>query len=386
MSLKQIFDSITPDNIKDIDLIKDAMEIFIENLEENSEISIDIKKIYESDNKHIRENLLKLHLNSIYNVITKAQGNDLIAGKLESHSAAVIPIKRNIIDILNSEYLNSNKTLKEKLGTKSIIEYTYNLAKYLQDDVVNANDFTLTEIKPFYFQTEGSIYREMYEYIVKPLSHPIGFTYNYVQGLNQTLTDYFGVSLDYNFNKIEIRCLTGHYDIFTPDSDDTLVKTDFLTRVNFLTGELFTETEYTEYVTVWLNKNPINLEFGNADNATDKIVYFDDNTLIKQIGTSIDVYYRNLVDEIADNLVYIKEYNEQCSIYVEQEQKFNFTYEDDLSFETEQNIPTDVYNTLTESEETFEIIILSTAGSYIATVDDYYLFSTDGYYMRTVPI
>lgn len=381
MALKQIFDAITPDNIKDIDLIRDAMDIFIANLEENSAISIDIKELYNSDNLHIQEALINVYLNSLYSVITKAQENKLIANKLEFHDAEVIPLKNSITDILTNEYLTTNKVFKQKLGTKGIIEYTYNLAKYLQDNVVNADDFVLEEVKPFYFRTEGSIYNEVYEYIVKPLSHPIGFTYNYVQVIQQSIIDYFGLTASYKFNNIEVRVLDGTYHVFTPDSDDTNVKADFLTRVNFLTGSLFTEQEYYDLVTVHLDHVAYDLRFNNIDGSTEKIVYFTEGSMLKQTANPINVYYREIADENAGNDTYEEYWTTQASLYIDYDQILNINYGDDIQFDIISDFGTESYDSTSEIIDVFSALFVNTNGYYLYTDDNKYIIPSDNWYL-----
>ena len=59
--LLAIFKAITPDNIKDLPLISDSMEIFIELLSENSYISSDVKSaLSERTTDSISEELSKI--------------------------------------------------------------------------------------------------------------------------------------------------------------------------------------------------------------------------------------------------------------------------------------------------------------------------------------
>ena len=103
MNLKYIFDAITPENIKNIPVIRSAMDIFIQNLEKNAKVSKDIRKIYESDNENVKIALIKTYLNSLYNVISKAQTNKVIKNKLDEHELLDVPLKTKITSILNEE-------------------------------------------------------------------------------------------------------------------------------------------------------------------------------------------------------------------------------------------------------------------------------------------
>lgn len=381
--LKQIFDSITPDNIKDLDIIRDAMDIFIENLENNSEISTDITKLFTSENEEIQNALYATYIQSLYDAITSAQTNPLIAAKLENHLAEYIPIQGKITDILNDEYLLANKVIKQKTGLASIIEHTYNLAKYLQDNEKNSSDFEFNEVKPFHFNVKGSIYREVYDNFVKPLSHPIGFTHDYLQTLIQPLFDYFQLDTEYKFNNVEIRCLSGYFYIFTPDADDTNVKIDILSRTNYATGELYTLNEYINYFTVLTNKEPI--DFINYEDGS-RVVKFSDDTIVKQTLDPIKVYYRNLSDEQAENDVYIQEFNTQCSLYVDAELIVSTQYDDDIVFSTE-NFFEEEYDvseggSMSVSSDEERIVwsgyyFYSSDNKYFNTADNWYFYSSD---------
>lgn len=382
--LKQIFDSITPDNIKDLDIIRDAMEIFIENIEQNAEISTDITKVFTSENEEIQNALYATYIQSLYNAITKAQSNPLIVEKMENHLADYIPLQGKITDILNDEYLLANKVIKQKTGLASIIEHTYNLAKYLQDNEKNTNDFEFNEVRPFHFNVTGSIYREVYDNLVKPLSHPIGFTHDYLQTLIQPLTDYFKLNTTYEFNAVEVRCLSGYFFVFTPDLTDANVQADFLTRTNFLTGELYTLNEYNQYVTVITNKTPE--EFITYDDGS-RVVKFTDDTIVKQKLNPIEVYYRTLADETADNSTYIQQFTDQCSLFVDANIQVTAEYDDEIVFESS-HILADTYN-VEEGGDLSDNVLeerIVVAGGYVYSSDNYYFHSSDNWYFYTTDV
>jgi len=343
MNLKDIFEVITPENIKDIPLLQTAMEIFIENLEENAQISQDIKQIYENEfvdsdseslqdsKKIIRQALLDTYVTALYNTLTKAQSNPAIKAKLAvaKSNDENYPFLNDIDSILNQEYFVTNKSVKQKKGTSVGIEYTYNLVKYLES-TTNSNDFNLTEVKPFHFRTDGSIYREMYEGIVKPLSHPLGFTYAYSQIVQESISDLFGIELTYLLGSIEIRSLEGTFDVFTADADDTNVKANFLTRQNPVTGALFTEKTYNEQVTVWTNKVVENFTDETEENKNKRTILFTDGTYIEQVTNPIELLYQNYQDFLDGSTEQIKEFSGHYSLFVEYESDIVFQYQDEI--------------------------------------------------------
>jgi hypothetical protein len=366
MQLKAIFESITPQNIKDIPLLADAMEIFIKNLEETSVLSIDIKELFNSENEVIRRNLLKIYLSSLYAVITDVQQNKEVQSKFVNGEGYVL--SKNVNDILNDEYFTSNKEFKQRVGTKLGIDYTYLLAKYLQtNEFTSSDDFALKEIKPFHFQTEGSIYRELYENVVKPLSHPLGFTYIYNQLIKNSLADLFGVKKVYTVNAIEVRCLSGNYDVFTPDVDDTNVKANFLSRVNPLTAQLFTEEEYNTYVNVRTAKVVQEVTIEIKNDAPYKSILFTDQTFLEAYTNPTKVYYRNYIDELLDTNNYITQYTTHCSLFLDYNEKFEITYTDNIDqFLLHNTFPEDEFYTNDMSDDIF-LLAVSNSGYYLIT-------------------
>lgn len=374
MKLKSIFEAITPQNIKDIPLIRDAMDIFIQNLQDNASVATEIRNIFKPENEEIRENLLKIYLASLYSVISNVQTNKDITNKFTDDEGIVL--KKDIKDILNDEYFTSNKEYKQRVGTKLGIDYTYQLARYLQTNEFVESDFELTELQPFHFKSEGTIYRELYENVVKPLSHPLGFTYIYNRLIRNTLVDLFGVKKSYVVNKLEVRCLDGYYDVFTPDTNDVNVKADFLSRINPLTNELFTEAEYNTYVTVYYSKIPDEVEIDTIDGAPHKEVIFTDGTLLEQYTSPIRVYYRNYIDEVLDTSNYIKQYTSHCSMYMDYEEKFVITYTDSIEqFMMQFELSDSDY---TVSDEADDNILLLSIFSNVG----YYFYTSDGEYLK----
>lgn len=297
MALKEIFESITPDNIKDISLLRDAMNIFIEMLEETSGVSIDIKNIfndqlylsnlkiyeniiesynleinalqeeidskynelnayseyiqltqiekdqynllyseyialknqqyeiqnnetyikynnlvdlYKSANNNLKNSVSETYVNNLYKIIVNAQNSEELKTVLSGFPDNV-PLKQDVNKILNDEYFYSNKKFKQTLGTKKSIEYAYGFAKYLERNDTTPDDFYIDEKIPFYFHIKGQIYRETYENIVKPMSHPIGFSYHYIRDENSLLTDFYEITNtafltdDFSFNVLALQ-------------------------------------------------------------------------------------------------------------------------------------------------------------------------------------
>ena len=343
MDIKGIFDAITPENIKNIPLIATAMDIFIENIEENAVVAESIRKIYineydandspmvQESKLNLRKGLLDVYMTALYQVLTKAQSNDVIKAKFEQAGIKGTPFFQDVERIISDEYFVTNKAFKEKIGTDLSIKYAYNLTKYLET-AETTNDLKLYEVKPFHFRTDGSILKEMYENIVKPLAHPLGFTYEYNQIVDQSIQDLFGIDIIYNIYNIEIRNLDGHFDVFTAAPNDVVVKADFLSRKNPITGKLFTEQEYNTQVVVWVNKVVNTFVDRAVDDRHFRSILFTDGTYLEQYTNPIEILYLNYSDFLANNLSnQIKQYSGHWSLYVNYASDYTFGYTDEIN-------------------------------------------------------
>ena len=377
--LQQIFDAITPENLKDIPLLKTAMEIFIANLEENSQVATDISKVYDNIYKdtdsdilkaskdNLRKGLLDVYLSAFFNTISKAQKNEALRVKLDALGITDIPFINDVQRILNDEYFVTNKSFKEKLGTKTSVNYAYNLTKYLES-AENANDMKLYEVKPFHFKTEGSIFKEMYENLVKPLSHPLGFTYTYNQIIKETLQDLFGVEITYNIFTVEMRNLDGRIHVFSDNASAEYVKSQYVgERIYPATGKVYTEEDFVNNVVVYTNKVPSTFTDGVVDTRIVRTIVFTDGTMLQQKTNPLEITYSNYNDYTLGVKSTIYDYNtSHWSLYVDYESDFTFQYTDNIDQFIDRILVTDIkennngdngqkYYNLTSGEYAFHV-------------------------------
>jgi len=331
--LKDIFNSLTPDNIKNIQLIKDSIDIFLNFLETNSDISIDIRKMYKIEKTAIRDEFLQIYLDDLYNVFQKSKTSKNIQDRIDKvnsiYNSTVIQ-KDFIGDItktLNSEYFLTSKEFKQKKGTKLGIQYIYNLIENLNLSTETKTNFNLTELDVFNFKVEGSVYKEMYEEMVKPLAHPLGWIYVYSQLIKEEINDLFNIEYLYDVKSTEVRCLDGYFDIFTQSYTDAAVKTEFLTRIDPATGNNYTLTYYNTYVTVYLNKTVKTLDLQPRLGKTYKSVIFTDGSYVEQFFDPINVNFKDSSGNI------IKDYPIQCSLYLDYISTEIITTQDTINYE-----------------------------------------------------
>lgn len=312
-NLQNIFDSITPDNIKSIPAIKDAMAIFIETLEELSKESIDIRKMFL--NPVIKEELVKIYLDDLYKVFKTLQFNQKVVNKIERLNAVYgveyykIDVIRNIANYINEEHFLTFKSYKEKKGTPDAIKYIYELVgrKLLSED--NFVPFALTEVSPFTFNVSGNLPSELYEAVVRPLAHPLGFVYQYNQLVSLLLEDVVFSTIAYKTNALEVRSLlpNGTTDIinykYEIDGITPRVVVDLITsQTNTTTTKkiVFADGKYLEQVTTSLGQTQVYYKALNGDiliayNVYQSSIYFDYEVILT---TTLQEDFNNITNSI----------------------------------------------------------------------------------------
>ena len=298
--LLAIFKAITPDNIKDLQIINDSMEIFIELLCENSYISIDIKKaLSENTTSSIEEELPIIYLNDYYSMIENLRTNKTIVNKFKKWNAALnqslYPVGMPIIsDLLKINYfiigedgeslkdvesddsdldtnINSlseklkklsdnilkntpenyyiNRKFKESKGLKKSIQFIYDIVNEYMVNQYERKELVFTETgKPFEIELiSGSLDKNIYEESVAYLAHPLGFTYEYTYVSELIFDDIFGLSKFYNIKLLEVRCLSGNIEQYNKDVFYIDEKQDYL-KIIFLDGTyLIQENDIVRY-------------------------------------------------------------------------------------------------------------------------------------------
>jgi len=329
--LRSIFEALVPENIKNIPLIKTAMDVFLTNLEENAAIALDIKNIYDHDlngleppiivksKKELKKSMLNVYLQALYDVISAAQKNQALIKKLELQgNVSTAILKQSAETMLSSGYFAGNKKFKESVGTLASIKYSHNLARMLESNPDTTLP-TINESKPFHLDISGPLTSEMYSSIVTPLSHPLGFTYAYNQTIAESLVDLFGLDKIYNINAFQIRNSDFSYIVFSELSGvqsngyiisgaayDS-VQSSFLSTVNPKTGVNFTIQDFQNQVKIIGNKHVSNIEETILYGSRDVRVEFTDGTFLHQKptrpGTAI-IYNDGTVNFVTPNGVH----------------------------------------------------------------------------------
>lgn len=297
-NLPQIFNSIVPENIKNIAVINDSMDIFIELLEDKSKASIDIMNFL---NEHttsdvVKQELIKIYLYDYFSMVERLKSNYSITEKLKKQNMLLrqslyddnsfdatisdktvinyFTIGGTIIessysdpsfdDILDSEVnlnpiydkianlekamLNANpdnfyfnRLFKETKGFISSIRFMYDCVnKHLipEDELLPLLVEETNE--PFNLKITGSLDRDIYRNSVEYLTHPLGFVYDYEQIRQVRFEDYFSVVFDYYDSEIEVRCLQGNVERYEQDIKE-VIKYNGTIKVIFQDGTMLVQ-------------------------------------------------------------------------------------------------------------------------------------------------
>ncbi len=325
--IKKIIPALTPNNISEIPLLKDSIDIFLTYITKHSNISIDIKNILDQDKVVIYEEFIKIYLNGIYNILNKSEHNEALFNVFKRMSDTTnisideIDLSIDIVKLLKQEYILTNKHYKQAKGTSSAMEYIFNIIvnSGLQSDSFSNSMFQYFEgTNPFEYTIEATIIKEIYDYYVKPLTHPVGWLCNYQRVFYQTFTDYFNLKFNYNFseNGLEVRCMSG----------DSLNKDDYLNNISH-SGKELVQDNTVEYI------NTETLNNGKLSSEITTVYFKSGETLVSIDNPRSLILYKN--HEI---LINYDNYDSNCGLYLEYSVTLTTTVSDKVKFQDISNI------------------------------------------------
>jgi len=321
--INEIIPVVTPNNITDIKLIKDSMDIFLNYLTKNSNISIDIKNILDQKKTPIYEEFVKIYLNAIYGVLSKSEHNEALYNALKTNYRAAnidindIDLSVDITKLLTEDYMLTNTNYKQAKGTPTAMEYIFNIIinSGVQNDFLgdNTGKFHYKEgDELFKYTIEGTMIDAIYEHYVKPLTHPVGWAYFYQRVFYQVFTDYFNLDFTYHFDTdgLEVRCMNG--DIFNNDN--------YLLNISHDGKQLINDNEVIF----------INIEYvGEKDSRTKRTtVYFaSGETLVSTVRP------RSLILSKDNNIIInYNDYPGNCGLYLDYTLDIKTTTSDNIIF------------------------------------------------------
>jgi len=302
--LKSIFEAITPENIKNIPIVQDAMDIFVALLEENSQLSTDIKKLYTIENDIIRVQLAKIFLKDLYENINKVDSNEQLYNRFKDFTPE---LREKYINVERLKDVTKNmseddylviKNFKENKGTFDALNYMYSIVKK-NTDSTNYDEETFfelleDELAPKYtFTLKGAVDKTLYQSVVAPIAQPLGFLLTeYINTVTVPIEDNF--LFTYSF-------INKNLDVY--DSTDNLIESfDF--------------------------KIISDVKVQTAGNYIINQIYFDDGTFLDynvSLGTLF--YKQDNGENVAPTI--IKSYNNFGKVYLNTEYDLRKSYQYD---------------------------------------------------------
>lgn len=308
-SLKSIFEAITPENIKNIPIVQIGMEIFIEELEKNSEIAKKIRSLYDNEiqveddakirnaKEKVKSGLYNYYVYNLYNCLKNLTQSKSIQASLKKFGYDVSKLYNKAEENINTEFISSFRNYTQKVGTENAMNYIYSFARYLETGELE-NDLEIQKTgNPFIIHYEGALNRQIFEGINRPLSHPIGWCYTYTTMFTVMLRDYFGIEITYIFTKLEIVSKDERkYIIFTEKSVEEIYK-DFRNRINPDTLLPYTDEEISANIQIF-NKHVYDYQHWDEGEYSNTLITFDDDTVIYVDGRTGIIYYTDYEDYI----------------------------------------------------------------------------------------
>jgi len=133
----------------------------------------------------LQDTLANIFMNNVYKVADIAKQNTNLRSRLTDILRRMNmeeTIMSNINELFTEERFVLNSDWRVKKGTEVALRYSAHQAidSEVQPYIPNRRfRFDILYDAPFEYIVEGSLFPSVFEYFVKPLSHPIGYTYDY---------------------------------------------------------------------------------------------------------------------------------------------------------------------------------------------------------------
>ena len=356
-SLKDIFSKLTPTNINDIPLIKIAQSIFIDAIERNSKVAKRITNIFDiqernedsellnNAKRNLKEGLYQTYLAILFKYLKSIVSDERLRDDLKKFGYNDAGIYQDIYKVINTEFLQTNKIYTEKVGNNSATKYMYAFSKYLESGEIK-DDLDIVPESPFVVHAEGSLGRRLYREFTQPLAHQVGFVDNYETVFKLNLFDYFGVEIEEGFNRIEVICKDSGY-IFIKDSATETTIQYLETKINPITGKVFTRDEILQNFSIFPNKNILTWrKYRNEDDQLIIVFVFTDQTVLYHNYSDPRHTYFTTYEDYLNGFVHPTISLGECyELTFDKANNFKFLYSDSL-----ENFVKDHYVTMIKEE------------------------------------
>ena len=205
--LKDIFYLLIPENIRNIPIYKKVIDAFIDYLEQNSSISININNIFRMLDPQYKILFMETYAKSFYEVLKTIDTSNLVGAPESANTASAYPAL-SLEKMMTPEQIQMIKNFGENKGSKVSLEFVNNLIESLNTAPLHKKKipFSVETVDVFHYNIHGNLTKESYEKYVKPLAHPVGFIYDYTQGPDQDedLNDRYMFPIEYNVSGLTI--------------------------------------------------------------------------------------------------------------------------------------------------------------------------------------
>ena len=232
----ELFDTLPTHLTNDKDFT-DILRLFFDVIEERYELSQDLiqskmidvlfEKFLKTNNLRLykrRAELLKFHLNELFLAVENAYKDETFYKRIKSdfeklglETPSDLNIEEKLLKSLNQQRVNSNKIFNKNKGKLISFIYAFQVISNASIQAFNASDGFIRIIEnihpttgepiPFSYRVESSLYKETFDTIIKPLTHPIGFGNAFATLLTFIFEDYFLVKETKTLESCVIRCL-----------------------------------------------------------------------------------------------------------------------------------------------------------------------------------
>lgn len=345
---EELFDAL-PSHIKDDSDFSKLLKLFFDVIEENYELSLNTlqakmvdalyDKFVKTHDLHYhdrREQLLKFHLNELFSAIEDTYKNEAFFDRLAKDferlglESSDFDIEEKFLETLHQSNINANKSFNSNKGKLISFVYAFNMVSNASLQGLNASDGFIKVLEnlhpatgepvPFSYRVESSLYKETFDTIIKPLTHPIGFGSAFVTLLTFIFEDFFLVKEVKHLESLVIRCL---------QPDGSYIETNMLEHQLVGFNEISTDSG-TEFWMKYKDKDSGELKklLVSYDNVVR--IYSLENLKIKNIRLMdpLQGVFTEIKD--ADGTIQAIDYN-QYFINRKQTLWIYFTLENDLS-------------------------------------------------------
>ena len=194
-------------------MFNDVLSILAEYIMENSPEAIDILNVYNEDSASYPE-LVKMYAHNFVDILERAKNNTFLQDKLievckkygEEYDVTKLNIE--LKKLLNRNNLELLKNFYQTKGTLNSFRYVYDIFNKLQLEGTTLQSESVFDVAEtgeiLTYDLKTNMQMELYEQFVKPMVHPLGWSYIYTRLVQNTFKDFMFVSEVYDVSVFNV--------------------------------------------------------------------------------------------------------------------------------------------------------------------------------------